>query len=113
MLPATILTYGESPRFVAKKLVGDQLSGAENLKLDFVTMQSYLGAHWDIVFIYGASIDEKTRYLSPKPPFVELNFYKLSYLPRDQIAEDHLEVLDQLRKEELEEEEGGKSKPSA
>jgi hypothetical protein len=103
LLPATVLDFGESPRGVASKLLGEQMNGAENLKVDYVTMQSYLGAHWDIVFVYQTKIDEG-RALSPKQPFTELGFYKLSALPREQIAEDHLEVLEELRREQLEEE---------
>jgi hypothetical protein len=102
LLPATILNFGDSPRLVAQRLMSEQLDGPENLKVEFASMQSYLGAHWDIVFVFAAKVDEKEERLTlaPKEPFTEAAFHKLSNLPRDQIAEDHLEVLDQLRKEE-------------
>jgi hypothetical protein len=96
LLPATILNFGENPKRVAERLLGEQITGAENLKADYVSMQSYLGAHWDIVFVYETKVREEERPLTSKDPFTEVRFYNISALPRDQIAEDHLEVLDEL-----------------
>jgi hypothetical protein len=101
LLPATILNFGESPKKVAARLLGEQISGAENMKVEFVSMQSYFGAHWDIVFVFEAKLDND-RPLSPKHPFTELKFYKMSSLPRELIAQDHVEVLDEMQKEQLE-----------
>lgn len=62
-------------------------------------MQSYLGAHWDIVFLFSTSLaDAKNASLVPKPPYIEAAFYELANLPRDKVAEDHLEVLDAMIK---------------
>ncbi len=105
LLPATILNFGDSPRLVAKRVLGEQTNGAENMKVDFVSMQSYFGAHWDIVFVYETKILDEAKSLSPKEPFTELGFYKMSSLPREQIAEDHLEVLDGLEEEAIDERE--------
>jgi len=100
LLPATILTFGENPKLVAQRILSQQLGGAENLKADFVTMQSFLGAHWDLVFVFEAKFAEE-KHLACKEPFTEVGFYKLSGLPRGEIAEDHLEVLDELAKEQI------------
>jgi hypothetical protein len=101
LLPATILNFGENPRIVAGRLLGEQVSGAENLKVEFVTMQSYFGAHWDIVFVFETKMEDG-RTLTPKPPFKDLGFYKMSDLPTEKIAQDHVEVLDGLRREQSE-----------
>ncbi|HVB11839.1 MAG TPA: hypothetical protein VNE86_01805 [Nitrososphaerales archaeon] len=98
LLPAKILNFGEDPWRVAVRLLGDQINGTENLKVNFVSMQSYLGAHWDIVFVYEAILLDEGKTLTANEPFVEAGFYKMSALPREQIAEDHLEVLDELGK---------------
>jgi hypothetical protein len=98
LLPSTILNFGEDPSQVAVRLLGEQILGAEDLKAQFVSMQSYRGAHWDIVFVYEAKMPEG-RPLTAKEPFTEVSFCKTSALPREQIAEDHLEVLDELVKE--------------
>ncbi|MHB1869150.1 MAG: hypothetical protein ACYCPP_09435 [Nitrososphaerales archaeon] len=39
---------------------------------------------------------DEGKPLAANEPFVEASFYKMSALPREQIAEDHLEVLDEL-----------------
>ena len=100
LLPAKILNFGESPKIVAQQVLGEQLNVGNDLKVEFVSMQSYLGAHWDIVFVYEAKIKESETTLVSKGPFVEVNFYKMSTLPRGEIAEDHLEVLDELSREQ-------------
>jgi hypothetical protein len=99
LLPARILSFGENPRHVAETLVPEQIAGIQKgIKVDFVTLQSYLGAHWDIVFLFETLIDSIDN-LKPNLPFTELGLYKLSNLPTGEIAEDHLEVLDELKKE--------------
>jgi len=62
-------------------------------------MQSYFGAHWDIVFIFESRLEEGRPLPSTKAPFVGASFHNLNSLPRNEIAEDHLEVLDELKKE--------------
>lgn len=103
LLPAVILSFGENPRLVSQRVLGEQIAGAENLNATFVTLQSYLGAHWDIVFVYEAKIEDAAKKsLSPKEPYTEIKFLKLSSLPKKEIAEDHLEVLDGLAREQSE-----------
>jgi len=104
MLPAAIVDFGEKPNEVAKRILGEQLSGAELLKPKFLTMQSYLGAHWDIVFVFEAQLEGKQKEdLKPKDPFIHTSFQKLESLPRLEIADDHLEVIDAFLKEEKDE----------
>ena len=78
------------------KGLGEQLIGAESLKVNFVTMQSYLGAHRDIVFVYETKVVEDGKALKVKEPFTDVSFCQISALPSEKIAEYHLEVLDEL-----------------
>ena len=95
LLPATILRYGETPRAGARRALGDQLQEPSLLKdPEFAGMQSYFGAHWDLVLLFGSWFEGGDRAVIPKPPYVEAAFYDVSKLPRDEMAEDHLEVLE-------------------
>src|SRR5208282_3966671 len=97
LLPASILTYGEKPKEGARRILRNQLQDNAGLKEpEFLTMQSYLGAHWDIVFLFETTHDGAGQAPAPKDPFVEASFYSLDALPRIEIAEDHLEVIDQM-----------------
>ncbi|MDA4112314.1 MAG: hypothetical protein OK439_07210, partial [Thaumarchaeota archaeon] len=82
-----------------KRILGEQLNNSEYLEPTFLSMQSYLGAHWDIVFVFECHLVEGKPALTGKEPFVGTSFLKLSALPRHEIAEDHLEVLDELKEE--------------
>ena len=100
LLPAAIADYGESPREVAKTSLREQVNGTEELKPKFLSLQSYMGAHWDLVLIFESQLSHGRENLSAKGPFTEIQFHKLdSSLPRTEIAEDHLEVIDGLTKE--------------
>jgi hypothetical protein len=93
LLPATMLQFGEKPSRAAERVLATQLSGAEGLKQNFAEMQSYMGSHWDICFVY--DFDAKgVRNIAAKPPYTEATFYSVGSLPRALIAEDHLEVID-------------------
>ncbi|MDA4136570.1 MAG: hypothetical protein OK449_06210 [Thaumarchaeota archaeon] len=95
LLPATMLQFGEKPSRAAERVLSTQLSGAEGLKENFAEMQSYMGSHWDICFVY--DFDAKgARSITAKPPYAEASFYHVGSLPRASIAEDHLEVIDGL-----------------
>lgn len=97
LLPAVILKYGEKPREGAKRALRDQLNSADGVEEpEFLTMQSYLGAHWDIVFVFQAWAREGVTGFVPKEPFTQAIFRELADLPRGEIAEDHLEVLDEV-----------------
>ena len=93
LLPAVILEFGEWPFTAAKRAVTAQLDGAERLEPKFREIQSYMGSHWDLCFVYDFD-GRKAQKLSARPPYVEASYYRLSALPRDAIAPDHLEVIE-------------------
>jgi hypothetical protein len=95
LLPATMLQFGERPPAAAKRALTTELDGAEALEPQFREIQSYMGSHWDLCFIYDAD-GRKAAKLSAKSPYVDASYYRLDTLPRDAIAEDHLEVIDGL-----------------
>jgi ADP-ribose pyrophosphatase YjhB (NUDIX family) len=97
LLPATILSYGEQPRAAARRVLKEQVGNAESLEdPQFLKLQSYLGAHWDIVILFQAWFDGQDLQIQPKEPFVQGTFYDINALPRAEIAEDHLEVIDSM-----------------
>jgi hypothetical protein len=93
LLPATMLQFGERPPVAVKRAVTTQLNGAEVLEPQFREIQSYMGSHWDLCFVYDLD-GRKSAKLTAKAPYVEASYYSLDALPRDAIAEDHLEVID-------------------
>jgi len=99
LLPAAILDFGEKPKEVAKRVLTEQLDNAEYLDPKFLSMQSYFGAHWDIVFIFESQLEKGKPIPTAKGTLAEVSFHNLDSLPRQEIAEDHLEVLDELKKE--------------
>jgi NUDIX domain len=99
LLPAAIIDFGEKPKDMAKRILNEQLTNVEYLTPVYLSMQSYLGAHWDIVFLFEAKLDESKPIPSVKGPFVGVSFHRPESLPRDEVAEDHLEVLDELLRE--------------
>ena len=98
LLPAAILDFGESPKKFAIQVLHEQLDNAEFSVPNFLSLQSYYGAHWDIVFVLESHLLEKSMP-TVRPPFSEVTFFKLGNLPRNEIAEDHIEVLDELKEE--------------
>lgn len=100
LLPAALLDFGEKPRDVAKRVLSQQLANLDYLVPSYLSMQSYLGAHWDIVLVFESQLDESRPMPTPKDPFTDIAFLKLDSLPKSEIAEDHLEVLDELRREQ-------------
>jgi len=96
LLPATMLQFGEWPYAAAKRAVTGQLLGADSLEPRFREIQSYMGQHWDLCFVYDFD-GRKAPGLAPRPPFVEASYHKLSALPRSAMADDHLEVIDGLK----------------
>jgi ADP-ribose pyrophosphatase YjhB (NUDIX family) len=96
LLPATILSYGEQPRAAARRIMQEQLGNPERLgDPEFLKLLSYVGAHWDIVILFQALFDGGDL-IQPKEPFVQGSFYNINALPRKEIAEDHLEVIDSM-----------------
>jgi NUDIX domain len=99
LLPAAIMDFGEKPKDVAKRILREQLTDIDNLAPNYLSMQSYYGAHWDIVFVFESMLDDTKPLPTPKEPFEGVMFCKLNLLPRNEIAQDHLEVLDELEAE--------------
>lgn len=95
VLPAVMLQYGEGPKAAAKRAVTTQLEGAGELEPKFKEIQSYLGSHWDLCFVYDLDGRLGTS-LKAKPPFVDASYYRVDALPRASIAADHLEVIEGL-----------------
>jgi len=93
LLPAVILEFGEWPFAAAKRAVTTQLDGAETLEPKFGEIQSYMGSHWDLCFVYNFD-GRKAQKITAKPPYEQASYYRLSALPRDLIAPDHLEVIE-------------------
>jgi len=97
LLPATILRYGENPREGARRALSEQLGDLKRLKdPEFFGMQSYLGTHWDLVFLFNTRLEDGGMFVQPREPFVEAAFHDVKKLMRNEIAEDHLEVIDEM-----------------
>jgi|SRR5579872_2967893 len=99
LLPAAIMDFGEKPRDVAKRVLTEQLMNVDYLTPSYLSLQSYFGAHWDLVFIFESTLDESKPVPAPKEPFEGVAFHNLGSLPRKEIAEDHMEVLEDLSTE--------------
>jgi len=99
LLPAAILDFGGSPKKFANQVIREQLDNAEVSEPNFLSLQSYYGAHWDIVFVLENHLLDGKPMPTARPPFSAVTFFKLSNLPRNEIADDHLEVLDELKEE--------------
>ena len=96
LLPATILSYAEQPRTAARRIMREQLGNPEGLgDPEFLKLLSYVGAHWDIVVLFQAWFDGEDL-IQAREPFVQGGFYDANSLPRKDIAEDHLEVIDSM-----------------
>ena len=95
LLPSTMLEFGEWPYAAAKRAIASQLEGLEKVEPTFREIQSYLGSHWDLCFVYDFD-GRKASKLAARAPFVELAYYRLDALPRSLLAPDHLEVIEGL-----------------
>lgn len=98
LLPGVILRYGEKPREGAHRALREELVNPEQVKeLEFLTMQSYLGAHWDIVLVFETKTQDENTKLVAREPFTEAVFLDMANPPKVDVAEDHLEVLEEIR----------------
>jgi len=96
LLPATLLSYGEQPRAGARRVLKGQLGSPDGLRDPrFLKLVSCLGAHWDLVIVFQARFDGGDL-IQPREPFVQGGFYDVNALPRAEIAQDHLEVIDSV-----------------
>jgi hypothetical protein len=60
----------------------------------FLNIRSYFGTHWDIVFSWETWLQDGAQEILPKDPFIKAEFHQVGKLPRHEIADDHLEVID-------------------
>jgi len=96
LLPATLLSYGEQPKAAARRILKEQLGSPDGLRdPEFMKLVSYLGAHWDLVIVFQALFHGEDL-IQPREPFVQSGFYDINALPRAEIAQDHLEVIDSV-----------------
>jgi hypothetical protein len=97
VLPAAILMYGEKPKEAARRSLSYQLANPDSLQdPQFLSMQTYYGAHWDIVFLFETWTKDGAQEISPKEPYVAATFYPVNNLPNREISGDHLEVLNEM-----------------
>jgi len=97
LLPATLLSYGEQPRAAARRVLKEQVGSPPGLgDPEFLKLVSYLGAHWDLVIVFQAWFDGEGLQIQPREPFVQGGFHGVNALPRTEIAQDHLEVIDSV-----------------
>lgn len=98
VVPSTFLSFGEMPKNAAKRALSQALHNSEQLHdtLQLLSMQSFYVAHWDIVFLWEAWIKEGFKEVTAKEPYIEVRFCSPSNLPRSEISDDHLDVLDEM-----------------
>ena len=60
-------------------------------------MQSYLGNHWDLCFLYECE-DKEGKIKAKSAMFESASYYDLNSLPRNEMSGDHLELIDALQK---------------
>jgi ADP-ribose pyrophosphatase YjhB (NUDIX family) len=89
--PSSLINIGEHPEQAIKRIVREQVgTEAKNLKL--LDVQSYGDKHWDICFVYEATIDS-TGKLSQDIEKAE--YFERGKLPPE-FRGDHMEVLQTL-----------------
>lgn len=100
MLPSSHLMIHESPQEAASRVAREQLE-IENLKLSDprVVSEVYspkrfpsLAAHWDIEFIFSASLDQSR--LGKPSAWIDLEFVNPSKIERSSIARSHDDILE-------------------
>jgi ADP-ribose pyrophosphatase YjhB (NUDIX family) len=93
VLPAVIINVGEHPDDAARRVMQNQL-GAMGEEPRLVQVQSHVGNHWDLCFIYQCGLPKS---LNPPQIFTDRRFIEVSNLPTD-AATDHVDVIQQLKR---------------
>lgn len=104
-LPAAYLRFGEHPDLAARRILEEQLE-VKNYEIRGRLVKSFAApsstypgeTHWDICFIYDASVNEEIK---AKPWFPELRFVSMSEALQLDFGRSHNEILASLGKPEV------------
>lgn len=91
VLPSSIINFGENPESAMKRIVKEQL-GAEPRAVKLVDVQSYGDKHWDLCFVFEASIDSVGKL---SQDIEKAEYFDRNNLPPETRA-DNLEILQML-----------------
>ena|ERR1700730_9271125 len=91
LLPSAIINFGESPEAAMKRIVREQL-GVDATNVRLIDFQSYGDKHWDLCFVYSASVDSVGKL---HPDIEKAEYFERGKLPPE-FRSDHLEVLQAL-----------------
>jgi|SRR5579862_8393866 len=91
LLPSGIINFGEHPESAIKRLVKEQI-GAEPKNVKLLDIQSYGDKHWDLCFVYEATIDSVGKV---SPDVEKAEYFDKGKLPPE-FRSDHAEVLQGL-----------------
>ncbi|MGI0091731.1 MAG: NUDIX domain-containing protein [Nitrososphaerales archaeon] len=92
-VPGVVIGYGEHPEAAAKRLVKEQL-GSEPRNMKLVEIQSFGDKHWDLCFVYEASIDGVGKV---SEDIEHADYFDFAKLPPE-FKEDHREIIQAGRK---------------
>jgi len=91
LFPSAIINFGEHPESAIKRIVKEQI-GAEPKNVRLVDVQSYGDKHWDMCFVYEASIDSVGKL---SQDIEKAEYFDRGKLPPE-FRSDHAEVLQSL-----------------
>lgn len=93
VFPSSLINFGEDPKSAIERIIREQI-GASPSNVKLVDVQSYGDKHWDLCFVYDASIDKVGNLSSD----IEVaGYFNRKKLPPE-FRSDHLEVLETLEK---------------
>jgi ADP-ribose pyrophosphatase YjhB (NUDIX family) len=93
VFPSSIINFGEDPKLAIERIIREQI-GASPSNVKLIDVQSYGDKHWDICFVFDASIDRMGNLSSD----IEVaGYFNRKKLPPE-FRSDHLEVLETLEK---------------
>jgi ADP-ribose pyrophosphatase YjhB (NUDIX family) len=93
VFPSAIINFGEDPKLAIERIIREQV-GASPRNVKLVDVQSYGDKHWDMCFVFDASID---RVGNLSPDIEVAGYFNRKKLPPE-FRSDHLEVLETLEK---------------
>jgi ADP-ribose pyrophosphatase YjhB (NUDIX family) len=93
VFPSSLINFGEDPKLAVERIIREQVgTSPSNVKL--VDVQSFGDKHWDLCFVYDASIDRVGKL---SPDIEVAGYFNRKKLPPE-FRSDHLEVLEALEK---------------